>query len=255
MRADRDPAGSVLVFSIGMNGYRWAWRACIRSHRRYAVRFGFDHACVDLPWTVSAADAAWLKLVLILRALDAPGRGWVLFVDADAELRRRCPDVRSVAVAGRDIYMAHGHSGRFNSGVIIVRRSDDSRSFLRAIVSDCDGDVSAPDVAPYENGHVIKHGKSAPVVGRLERVWNNTSDPGLDDYVRHFTGPMAAHGTVDRATKARWKTVAAVRSRLASAWAGEPPRGPLGRRLELMADAVALRYPVFRGSPSSRSGG
>lgn len=235
---------TALVFSIGMNGYRWAWRACVRSHRRYAARRRFDYAHVDLPWTVPAAEAAWLKLVLLIRVLDAAVYDWTLFVDADAELRPRCPDFRSVAVDGPDVYMAHGHSGRLNSGVIIVRRSDHSRRFLRAIVADCDGEVAAPDVAPYENGHVIKHGKADPVVGVLDRRWNNTSDVGLDDYIRHFTGPMAAQGGVDRATKERWRRVAAMRSRLA-VWTPGPPAGPLGQRLERLADAVVRRYPVF----------
>lgn len=237
---------TALVFSIGMNGYRWAWRRCIRTHRRYAARFRFDYAHVDLPWTVSAAEAAWLKLVLLIRVLDAAASDWTLFVDADAELRPHCPDFRSVAAAGSDVYMAHGHSGRLNSGVIIVRRSDASRRFLRAIVADCDGEVAVPDAAPYENGHVIKHGKADPVVGLLDRRWNNTTDPDLDDYIRHFTGPMAARGGVDRATKERWRRVASMRSRLA-VWVPAPPAGPLGERLERLADAVVRRYPVFSG--------
>lgn len=245
MTADRNPADAALVFSIGMNGYRWAWRACIRSHRHYAARFRFDYACVDLPWTVPAAEAAWLKLALIVRALEGGSYDWILFVDADARLQSRCPDFRDVAVQGHDVFMAHGHSGRLNSGVIVVRRSDASLRFFRDVVADCDGTVSTPDVAPYENGHVIKHGKADPVVGRLERRWNNTADPDLDDYVRHFTGPMSVGSRVDRTTRVRWKSVAAIRNRLAGAWAPALPSAPLGERLAWLVEAVASRYAVF----------
>ena len=245
MTTDGDAGGPALVFTIAMNGYRWAWRSCLRSHRRYAARLGFDRACVDLPWTVTPAEAAWLKLRLLARALEDRRYAWLLFLDADAEVRPGCPDFRAVAVPGRDVYMAHGHSGRLNSGVIAVRRSDASRAFLRRILADCDGPVAPEDAAPYENGHVIKHGKADPVVGLLDRRWNNTVEPALGDHVRHFTGPMRAHGRVDRATAARWRRAAAVRERLAAVWTPPPPDGPLRERLDRLADAVAARYAVF----------
>ena len=36
MTTDCDAEDRVLVFSIAMNGYGWAWRSCIRGHRKFA---------------------------------------------------------------------------------------------------------------------------------------------------------------------------------------------------------------------------
>lgn len=235
----------VLVFSIAMNGYGWAWRSCIRSHRKYAERWGFDYACVDLPWTVCAAEAAWLKVSLIIRALEGGAYRWVLFLDADALVRSHCPDFRRVATPGRDVYLAHGHSGRVNSGVIMVRHSDESLRFFREIVSDCEGPVAGEDAAPYENGHVIKHGKAHPLVGLVERRWNNTAEPDLDDYIRHFTGPMAAQRWIARTASRRWRRAATLRNHILALWTPALPEGSLRTRLELMTAAAAARYRVL----------
>jgi hypothetical protein len=250
MTTDRAATGNALVFSIAMNGYGWAWRACIRSHETYAERWRFDYASVDLPWTVSAAEAAWLKVPLMIRALEGGCYPWVLFLDADALVRSHCPDFRCVATAGRDVYMAHGHSGRVNSGVIIVRRSEESLRFFRAIVSDCESAVPPEDAAPYENGHVIKHGKADPLVGLVERRWNNTADPDLDDYIRHFTGPLAAQGAIARRTSRLWRRAGAVRNGVVARWTPALPQGSLRTRLDRMTDAAASRYAVF-GGPAS----
>ncbi len=247
MTTDCDSEDKVLVFSIAMNGYRWAWRSCIRSHRKYAERWSFDYGCVDLPWTVSPAEAAWLKVSLIIRALESGYYPWVLLLDADALVRPHCPDFRCVATPGRDVYMAHGHSGRVNSGVIMIRLSEKSLRFFREIVSDCEGMVPSEDAAPYENGHVIKHGKANPLVGLIERRWNNTADPNLDDYIRHFTGPMASQGRVDRKTRTRWQRAGAFRNKILALWTPALPEGSLRARLDLITEAAASRYEVFGG--------
>ncbi len=245
MTTDGDAQDKALVFSIAMNGFGWAWRSCIRSHRKFAARWRFDYVCVDLPWTVSPAEAAWLKVPLIVRALEGDYYRWVLFVDADAQVRSHCPDFRSVATPGRDVYMAHGHSGRVNSGVIIVRRSAESLQFFRDIISDCESAVSGEDAAPYENGHMIKHGKANPLVGLIERRWNNTVDPHLDDYIRHFTGPMAARGSVSRKTRTRWQRAGTLRNKVLALWTPALPEGPLRTRLDLLTEAAVTRYAVF----------
>jgi hypothetical protein len=245
MTTDCDAEGKALVLSIAMNGYRWAWRSCIRSHRDFAERWRFDYACVDLPWTVSPAEAAWLKVPLIIRALESGCYPWVLFVDGDAQVRPHCPDFRCVATPGHDVYMAHGHSGRVNSGVIMVRLSEKSLQFFREILSDCENAVPSEDAAPYENGHMIKHGKTNPLVGLIERRWNNTVDPNLHDYIRHFTGPMATHGSVSRRTRARWQRAGTLRNKVLTLWTPALPEGSLRTRLDFLTEAVVARYEIF----------
>jgi hypothetical protein len=245
MTTDCDAEDRVLVFSIAMNGYGWAWRSCIRSHRKFAERWRFDYVCVDLPWTVSPAEAAWLKVPLIIRALEGGYYPWVLFLDTDAQIRSHCPDFRCVATPGRDVYLAHGHSGRVNSGVIMVRLSAKSLRFFREIVSDCESAVPGEDAAPYENGHMIKHGKANPLVGLIERRWNNTVDPNLDDYIRHFTGPMAAQGSVSPKTRTRWQRAGTLRNKVLALWTPALPEGSLRARLDFMTEAAVARYEVF----------
>lgn len=245
MAVHYDGEDRALVFSIGLNGYGWAWWACVRTHKQYAKRQGFSYACVDLPWTISATEAAWLKIPLIVRTLESSPYGWVFFLDADTLVRRQCPDFRSVATPGRDIYMAHGHSGRVNSGVIAVRKSEQSLQFFRNVVADCENTVPREDVAPYENGHMIKHGKASPVVGLLERRWNNTAEMELDDYIRHFTGPMAAQSNVSSKARTRCQLAAKLRNKILSLWTPAIPGGSLPERLDFLTDATLARYRAF----------
>jgi hypothetical protein len=254
MTGERPLDEGVLVFSIALNGYGGIWRSCIRSHRTYARRWGFHYACVELPWTVPPGEAAWLKVPLIVRALEHGRHAWVLFLDADALVRAHCPDFRRVAVPGRDVYLAPGHSGRVNSGVIMARRSAESLRFFRGIVADCESAVLAEDAAPYENGHVIKHARASRLVGLVERQWNNTADPGLDDYVRHFTGPMSVQCGVSHRARRRWQQAGALRNRVRALWTPRLPDGTLRARLDLLAAAAASRYHVF-GGPRGRAPG
>lgn len=250
MATARNTEQETLAFSIGINGYGWAWSSCVRSHRKYANRLSFDYACVDLPWTVSAAEAAWLKVSLIIRVLELSRYCWVLFLDADTQVQHDCPDFRNVVSAGRDVFMAHGHSGRLNSGVILVRSSEKSLEFFRTVLSDCENAVSNEDAAPYENGHIIKHGKANPVVGLLDSRWNNTYQRERDDYIRHFTGPMAAEARISHKLRARWQRAAALRNKVAALWTQSLPGGSLRARLDYLTDAVVARYSIFGGYPT-----
>jgi len=41
------------------------------------------------------------------------------------------------------------------------------------------------------NGHIIEHTNHCQFVSTLNRSWNNTYDPDLNDYIRHFSfGPL-----------------------------------------------------------------
>ena len=90
----------VLVFSLALNGYHVVFDRCIRSHREYASRHGYEYSCItsipgDHP---SPAEAARIKIPLILSRLEA-GFDRVFFVDADAEIKPDCPAIESIAVA------------------------------------------------------------------------------------------------------------------------------------------------------------
>jgi hypothetical protein len=79
-----------------------------------------------------------------------------------------------------------------NAGVIIARKSPDTRAFLTAVLDHAADEVPPDDRALYENGHVIHYSKNQPYLQILDPKWNNNRDPYLVDYVRHYSagGPM-----------------------------------------------------------------
>jgi hypothetical protein len=189
-------SNDVLVFSIATNGYGLKYGRCIDSHREYARINGYNYVLVDRPhlvWPFPAHDSAWLKIPLILAAL-ARGYDWVLFLDADCEVRPGCPRVETVQRPGKVVYAANGHSERPNSGVIIVRNSPDAVAFFRRLLDEADDVEVIPtqDRAPYEKGHFIHYSKQLPSFDSLDSRWNNTNDLRVRDFGRHYIGPMRA---------------------------------------------------------------
>lgn len=178
-----------MVFSIAINGYDLIYSYCIESHKAYAAKHGFEYLTIQGLVGVPAADAAWLKLALIAEMLRA-GYDWVLFLDADCEVRTACVDFRSVVEDGKDLYFALGFSGRINSGVIFARRTEGVLRLIEHIIANGDSPVPKEDRAPYENGHVIHFAKSVPFVKIIDSQWNNNRGPRPNDYIRHYTGPM-----------------------------------------------------------------
>ncbi|KEP72882.1 hypothetical protein HR12_36210 [Microbacterium sp. SUBG005] len=91
-----------------------------------------------------------------------------------------------------DVFMAEGRSGRVNSGVMIARRSVQSIEFFRRVLDSVTEPVPEEDRASlkYENGNVIYVNRVHGGVSPLEARWNNTNEPELDDYIRHYTGRL-----------------------------------------------------------------
>lgn len=182
----------VLVFSIALNGYQWLYKDCIASHKRYAVRHGYTYQVVTRPYATSiGVECCWLKLTLMIEAL---GNGYdaVLFVDADAYIQAHTPKLNSVLLPDKHVYLAKSYSGRYNSGVILIKNHKKVGQLLNAIVTARHQPILAEnDVGWGENGHIIEHTKGCEFVGTLNRSWNNTYDPDLNDYIRHFSfGPL-----------------------------------------------------------------
>lgn len=184
---------NVLVFSIAQNGYDFIYSKCIKSQQLYASKNSYEYVLVNRPrWVNSPEESAWLKIPLILVGL-CRGYEWVLFVDADAEIRPQAPKVESLEVSRKSLYLVHGHSGRVNSGVIIAKNTADTKAFFQQVLSAVETDVPEEDKAPYENGHVIHFSRKCEYVYILDQCWNNTVDLTLNDFIRHYTGPMRQH--------------------------------------------------------------
>ena len=108
------------------------------------------------------------------------------------------------------MYLAKSYSGRYNSGVLLIKNHNKVRRLLNTIVTARDKPILAEnDVGWGENGHIIEYTKDCQFVSTLNRSWNNTYDPYLNDYIRHFSfGPLRtnlwlnlSHKALSRITK------------------------------------------------------
>lgn len=221
---------SALIFTVGQNGYDIAYRSCISSHQRYADRIGAAYVAVTEPRRMpDTAISAWLKIPLMLDALKS-GYDHVAFIDADAEVRATTPDFRQAVPADASVGMALGRSGRFNSGVMLARNDESARSFFGRVQESILEEI--PDEAranlKYENGNVIFVADQVGGIATLDPRWNNTADPSLDDYVRHYTGPLRStyrRGLLDE-----------IRFRVARARVARPTSQPATRTPGFLAD-------------------
>ena len=136
-------------------------------------------------------ECCWLKLTLMQAALNA-GYTYVIFLDADAYVQPRCPDIKTIETAGKYLYMAKGYSKRFNSGVMIAKNNEKVTQWLTQVINSRNDEVLPEnDVGWGENGHVIQHGQGCHFIHEIPQKWNNTHDANLADYIRHQNcGPL-----------------------------------------------------------------
>ncbi len=183
---------TTLVFTVAVNGYHLLYRRNLVSQQHYAQRHGYHYVAVTRPmYSALGLEVAWLKLYLARHALQS-GYQQLLFVDADAKIRSRCPPLSNVVTEQHSIYAARGYSDRINSGVLLLRRSAASLQFLdRVIAAQGQALPSADDVGWGENGHIIHALHSEKAFCELPSSWNNNHNPELSDYIRHYSaGPL-----------------------------------------------------------------
>jgi hypothetical protein len=155
---------------------------------------------------------AWNKVVLI-RTLLSQGHDWVVWVDADALVRRLDGDLRTEIREGKDLYLSLHHQWvhpmpgmavRFevpNTGVMLLRRSDWTLDFLERVWA-ADQWITHPW---WENAAVIDlmgyhrllessavNAPRAEIMGRVHWLdWSWNSVPGEcnhpDPHILHYT--------------------------------------------------------------------
>lgn len=181
----------ILVFSIALEGYSFLFRHCLNTQRNYCKRFGFDYLVVDkAPRPLLAFEAAWLKIFLLRSAIKR-NYDWVAFIDADCEIRDHAPSfVKSLSDFKKEgVFMAHGFSGRINSGVIFMKNTAEALDYLEEVIKNGDNKVAEEDAALYENGHMIRYGKNNDHVHIIDyKKWNNNSSFDPDSYIQHYSG-------------------------------------------------------------------
>lgn len=188
-----------LVFTIAQNGYGFAYKRCIESQRRYADSIGAAFVSIAHPPRVSeAAQSAWLKIPVLLEALKS-GYDSVAYIDSDCAVSADAPNFNDAlpSLAEGRIFMAQGASKRINSGVIIAGGGTPAIPFLEQVMGSITTTIPEDDrrSLKFENGNVIYCARISGVVDDLPVVWNNTYDPALRDFIRHYTGSLRSEYT------------------------------------------------------------
>lgn len=179
---------NTLVFSIALGGYERLFGKCIRTHRTFCKNYEYEYILINrTPGVLQPAEASWLKIPLIILALENHW-DWVMFIDADCEIRPFCPPIESVIKQDKSVYLVPGYSGRPNAGVIITRQHLDALTFFRTILKNADQPVPEEDRALYENGHVIYYSKQNSAIAYLDRRWNNNAKLEQDSFIQHYSG-------------------------------------------------------------------
>ena len=79
---------------------------------------------------------------------------------------------------------------------MIVKNTPDALQFYRDVLDSCESLVPKEHQGLRENGHVIHMASVYPaMVQILDLRRNNTADPALQDYIRHYSdgGGMRKH--------------------------------------------------------------
>ncbi len=245
-----------LVYTIAQNGYGTAFLSCIASQRAYAKRIGADYVSVTKPSRIPAAAlSAWLKVPLMLHALES-GYDWVAYIDADCEVKPDAPDFREeLASSPKQVFMALGRSGRVNSGVMIARRGDESEAYFSRVLASATENIPAEDRADlkYENGNVIYVTRLTDAVDTLPAEWNNSVDPGLRDYIRHYTGPMRARLKRSLPRELQYRVIKFVQSKRLATFARQPESrsDAFVADLQRIEDEAVAAFPRLRASRES----
>lgn len=170
-----------------------------------------------------------------------PGYDQVFFVDCDAEILPGAPPIESaMGDGGAHIHLVRGHSGRFNSGVVMVRNGAPSRAFFREVWNGMGAPLSEADNVGWgENGHVIQLSKEADCIAELSRSWNNTRlPPPHPEYIRHHTGPIRAEEARLRAV-AEGRDASELKPQMSPRLTTRPSNAPA---LRLAAHKLAAEY-------------
>lgn len=247
---------SVLVFSIALNGYQWRYRDLLKTHRQYCLRHGYQYVAVTRPvLSTLGLEVAWLKVKLILEALQA-GYETVLFLDADTRVAADAPGLNVALNDQHLIYAAKGFSGRYNSGVLLIRNGSASiRFFEKMLAMALNKLPEADDVGWGENGHLIHLAKREPSCTELDPRWNNNHRLYLNDFIRHYSrGPLyhEHHASLSMQLMERLshytlalhrRLIALIYGRKANMQWQKSRFYPL---LDQLCDRVCHRHPVFR---------
>ena len=134
-RVLRTPAGPCrrAICSLATGSYRSLLGRSALSFERYAERWGWD-LILSTESLAAGRPAPWSKVPLLRSLLGH--YDWVLWLDADVVVTDLDADISSEIREGKDLYLVeHPWLGQYtaNSGVMLLRSNEWSRSFLDAV--------------------------------------------------------------------------------------------------------------------------
>jgi hypothetical protein len=179
----------VCVFSLGQYGYDIAFQNAVDSQKAYCEKYNYDYVCINEDGSeLLGRENIWLKAIALLAAVLE--NDYVLYLDTDVEIKAECPPFEGILDDENPIGLVAGHSGRVNAGVIYAKRTTFSINFFAEWAASLGKPISPRhDVGWGENGHLIRLAEKY-CLSLVDTKWNNTFNEDLDDYVRHYTGPL-----------------------------------------------------------------
>ena len=202
---------ATLVITLGQGGYDVAFADAVESQRQYCINSGYKYYCVSSPGSpLLGRENIWLKVFLIYGALLKNDH--ILYLDTDVRVRPTCPPIDQAVSDTHPIGVVEGHSGRVNAGVIIARSNPESRAFFAKWLASLGKPIAARhDVGWGENGHLIRLVEEHNIKP-IDTRWNNTFASDLDDYMRHYTGPLRNEYEFVGDAKEAWNKIKEVAS-------------------------------------------
>lgn len=196
----------VCVFSLGQYGYDIAFKTAVESQKAYCKKNNYEYICINGEGSdILGRENIWLKATAFLAALME--NDYVLYLDTDVEIKSNCPSFESILDDDNPIGLVAGHSGRVNAGVIYAKKTQFSINFFAEWAASMGTPISAKhDVGWGENGHLIRLAEKYRL-RLLDTKWNNTFVNDLDDYMRHYTGPLRKLYNFEGEASIAWKKI------------------------------------------------
>jgi len=230
-----------VLCSLGIGTHADLLELAKSTYETYAHLHGYDLALSEQPLTVDR-PAAWSKVLLIRQLLDR--YELVMWIDADAMVVNPEVDIVNAIDDAHFLWMVEHHVSvqdepLFNSGVMVVRSSEDAASFFdevwksvefidhpwweqAAIMSLLGFDLSVPGLAK-----LVHPTPWFDKVGKLSIEWNSMiDDPHPSPRIVHFPG-MSFEDRLER----------------------------MADQLKLSSSTLTWKMPAFSGRQASRRPG
>jgi Nucleotide-diphospho-sugar transferase len=198
--------GRCLIYTAYDQNYAAVAAFTVPAMRKYAANHGFDfEEYIDRPIEL---PMAWAKIEIALEKF-AEGYDTLVWIDADALVRRFDEDIRIYADDDHDFYfvgergMTPGVEVRLNAGLFMMRRTSHSEAFLRAVLRRTEythhawweqaAIMAEFGLWSHFDGAAVRPDEPNRFTERLKYLpsrWNNFMGHDLnpDPIVRHFIG-------------------------------------------------------------------